>query len=122
MIDDKAPIARLRQALFSWFIVVALVLSWFGSTVATSATVATGASAGLAGAVAQDSVATLSSAWKATRALELRSSHDPDEFGAPVSPTGPTEGLATEAVWQTEAVLRIASDKGLPQSRAPPLT
>lgn len=122
MIDDKAPIARLRRVLFAWSIVLAFVLSWLGSTAATSASVATGASAGLAGSVAQDDVATLSTAWKATRALEHRSSHDPDEFGVPVYPTGPTEGLGTETVWQTEVFLRIASGKGLPQSRAPPLT
>lgn len=122
MIYDKAPIAKLRRALLVCSIMLALVLSWFGSTVEKSATVATGASAGLAGVVAQESVATLSSAWKATRALELRSSHDPDEFGVPVSPTGPTEGLATEAVWRTEVIRRTASGKGLPQSRAPPPT
>lgn len=122
MIDGKAPIARLRRVLFAWSIVLALVLSWLGSTAATSASVATGASAGLAGAVAQDGVATLSTAWKATRAIEHRSSHDPDEFDVPVCPTGPTDELGTGAVWRTEVIHRIAFGKGLPQSRAPPLT
>lgn len=119
MIDDDAPIVRLFQVLFSWLIALAFVLSWLGETVGAPTT---GASAGLAGAVAQDNVATLSTTWKASRSLEHRFGHDPDEAVIPVSPIVLPERAAPRDVRQTDAILRIVSGIGLPQSRAPPLT
>jgi hypothetical protein len=122
MISDTAPIGRLRQVFFSWIVVLALVLPRLGGAETTPASFATGAPAGLAGTVAQDDVATLTTAWKAVRALEYRSGHDPDAFVAPIGPIALPEVGGTKDVRQTTAVVRVAVSTGLPQSRAPPLT
>lgn len=119
MIDDDAPIARLYRVLFSSLVALAFALALLGESVAAPTT---GDSAGLAGAVAQDNVATLSTTWKVARSLEHRSKHDPDGAFLPVSPIVLPERAALRDVRQTDAVLRIVSGIGLPQSRAPPLT
>lgn len=122
MIDEKGPVARLSQVVSTWFVILVLALSWLGGSATKPAAFAIGSSAGLAGTMAQESVATLSTAWKAARAQEHRAGHDPDEFITPISPTALPESVRPDDVRQTDVVLRFASGTGLPQSRAPPLT
>lgn len=121
MNSDSAPFARVSRDIVSWLIILALVLPWLASTATTSASFATDSTVGLASPVAQDNVATLSTAWKAARALEFRSGHDPDDAIAPIIPFKPPEGDGTDNTQRTTAILRIVPGTGLPPSRAPPL-
>lgn len=122
MIEDNAPIANLRQVFLAWLGILALVLSGFGGTVPTPVSLAVSSLHGLSDSVAQDKATTLTATSKAARALGHRPGQDPDEFVVPVSPTALPKRVELEDVEQRNDIPRIVSGKGLPQSRAPPLT